>query len=427
MSEYRPRIADKLLEDCLNASGAVLIQGTKWCGKTTTAAHHARSVLYLDEPSSMAGNLLLAETNARLLLRGDTPRLIDEWQLAPQLWDAARFEVDHRDTHTGQFIFTGSSVPRENDQSRIHHSGTGRFAWLTMRPMSLWESGESSGEVSLEALFSGADAEGAAGALTVERLCFLICRGGWPLSVAMEEKAALRQAYNYLDGVVNSDITRIDGISRNATLMMRILKSLARHQGAAVPLARLLEDVKQNEAASLSEDTISEYVKVLQKIFLEEDMPAWNPNLRSRTAIRTSDTRYFVDSSMAAAALGIGPDDLINDMNTCGLLFETLAVRDLRVYAEALDGKIYHFRDKNGLECDAVLHRRNGTYGLIEIKVGGDRLVEEGAETLKKMASKIDTEKMLPPAFMMVLTGIGQYAYRRPDDVLVVPIGCLKP
>lgn len=242
----------------------------------------------------------------------------------------------------------------------------------------------------------------------------------------MGERAALRQAYIYLDGVVNSDISNIDDVRRDSGFMMRLIRSLARHQGTAVSLSGLRADIIANESPSMSDDTISDYLKVLKKIFLEEDVPAWNPNLRSRSAIRTSDTRYFTDPSIAAAAMGIGPKDLINDLNTFGLLFETLAVRDLRVYADALDGKVYHFRDRNGLECDTVIHRRNGTYGLVEIKIGGDRLIREGAETLKALSGKIDLSRMPPPSFMMVLTGIGNYAYCREDGVLVVPIGCLK-
>jgi len=428
MGSYRNRIADSLLADLLEASGGVLIQGLKWCGKTTTASQFAKSILYVDNPSSLRNNILLAETNPKLLLDGDTPRLIDEWQLTPQLWDAARFEIDHRASHTGQFIFTGSSVPNEKrkDLELINHSGTGRFSWLTMRTMSLWESGESTGEVSLRELFDGQEPYSSNAKIDIEQLSFLICRGGWPASIDVSEKAALLQPRSYLDGVVRSDLSRIDDVQRNSLLMSAIIRSLARHQGASVPITTIKSDIKANEASTISEDTISDYVKVLKKIFLEEDMPAWNPNLRSKTSIRTSDTRYFSDPSIVAAALRIGPKDLVADMQTLGLLFETLAVRDLRVYADILDGNIYHFRDKNGLECDAVLHRRNGTYGLIEIKIGGESLINSGAETLKSLKSKIDTTKMPEPSFMMVLTGVGQYAFRRPDGVFVVPIGCLR-
>ena len=426
MSEYRPRIADQLLAESLEALGAVLVQGTKWCGKTTTSVHHANSVLYMDDPTQKAQNLALAQTNIKQLLAGATPRVIDEWELAPELWDAARFEVDHRDEHVGQFIFTGSAVPKEKDKEKMFHSGAGRFDWITMRPMSLWESGDSTGDVSITDLFDGAMPEGTS-FVDLDRLAFLTCRGGWPGALTLSENAALHVSRAYLKAVVNSDINRVDDVKRDPDLMLRIIRSLARNQGEQIPYTTIRADVINNEKVQLSDDTVESYVKVLKKIFLEEDMRAWNPNLRSKTAIRTTDTRYFVDSSIATAALGLGPKDLINDLIDFGFYFETLAVRDLRVYADALDGEVFHYRDKNGLECDAVLHRRNGSYGLIEIKIGGADNIEKGAKTLKDLASKIDTTKMKAPSFMMVVTGIGQYAYRRPDGVCVVPIGCLKP
>ena len=426
MSEYRPRIADQLLAESLEALGAVLVQGTKWCGKTTTSVHHANSVLYMDDPTQKAQNLALAQTNIKQLLAGATPRVIDEWELAPELWDAARFEVDHRDEHVGQFIFTGSAVPKEKDKEKMFHSGAGRFDWITMRPMSLWESGDSTGDVSITDLFDGAMPEGTS-SVDLDRLAFLTCRGGWPGALTLSENAALHVSRAYIKAVVNSDINRVDNVKRDPDLMLRIIRSLARNQGEQIPYTTIRADVINNEKVQLSDDTVESYVKVLKKIFLEEDMRAWNPNLRSKTAIRTTDTRYFVDSSIATAALGLGPKDLINDLIDFGFYFETLAVRDLRVYADALDGEVFHYRDKNGLECDAVLHRRNGSYGLIEIKIGGADNIEKGAKTLKDLASKIDTTKMKAPSFMMVVTGIGQYAYRRPDGVCVVPIGCLKP
>lgn len=426
MSEYRPRIADQLLAESLEALGAVLVQGTKWCGKTTTSVHHANSVLYMDDPTQKAQNLALAQTNIKQLLAGATPRVIDEWELAPELWDAARFEVDHRDEHVGQFIFTGSAVPKEKDKEKMFHSGAGRFDWITMRPMSLWESGDSTGDVSITDLFDGAMPEGTS-SIDLDRLAFLTCRGGWPGALTLSENAALHVSRAYLKAVVNSDINRVDDVKRDPDLMLRIIRSLARNQGEQIPYTTIRADVINNEKVQLSDDTVESYVKVLKKIFLEEDMRAWNPNLRSKTAIRTTDTRYFVDSSIATTALGLGPKDLINDLIDFGFYFETLAVRDLRVYADALDGEVFHYRDKNGLECDAVLHRRNGSYGLIEIKIGGADNIEKGAKTLKDLASKIDTTKMKAPSFMMVVTGIGQYAYRRPDGVCVVPIGCLKP
>ena len=420
---YKLRIADQLLLEQLEAAGAVLIQGPKWCGKTTTAAQAAKSVLYMDWPRELEKNLFLAEENPEALLEGDVPRLIDEWQLAPQLWDAARFMVDRRGK-PGQFIFTGSAVPA--DKSKIHHTGTGRFAWLTMRPMSLWESGESNGKVSLLRLFAGQRDVAIAPDHSLSDLSFMVCRGGWPSSLNMKRAAALRQAQNYVNAVCESDISRVDNTVRDATFARRLLRSYARHQGAQVPISTIYADLASSKEGSMSEETISSYITALKKIFVVEDMPAWSPNLRSKTAIRTSETRYFVDPSVATAALGIGPKDLENDLNTFGLMFETMAVRDLRVYAEALDGNVFHYRDKNGLECDAVIHLHNGSYGLVEIKLGGSKLEEEGAKTLKELAKKIDTTRMKEPSFLMVLTGLGSYAYQRKDGVMVVPIGCLK-
>ena len=420
---YRNRVADQLLQDQLEAAGVVLVQGAKWCGKTTTAVHAAKSVLYMDDPRQLQNNLRLAETNPSALLEGPAPRVIDEWQLAPQLWDAARFEVSRRGA-LGMLIFTGSAVPP--DMSKITHTGTGRFAWLTMRPMSLWESGESNGMLSLESLFAGTAQDVAAAAMDVERMAYLVCRGGWPQTLKMKDRASLLQARNYVDAVCNSDITRVDGVERNPTLAHLLMRSYSRHQGGQVPVSTIVSDLKEDYNTEVSEATVASYINALKKIFVVEDMPAWSPNLRSKTAIRTSDTRYFVDSSIAAASLGIGPKDLLADFNTYGLLFETLAVRDLRVYAEALDGHVSHYRDRNGLECDAVVHLRNGKYGLVEVKIGGDTLIEEGVKNLKKLSQKIDFDRMNEPSFMMVLTAIGDYAFRRSDGVWIVPIAALK-
>ena len=420
---YRPRIADIMLKHQLSASGIVLIQGPKWCGKTTTAEQQARSILYMDSPKTRASNLFLAETDPQVLFQGDTPKLIDEWQLAPKLWDAARFEVSHRGK-PGQLIFTGSAVPP--DMSELTHSGTGRVAWLTMRPMSLWESGNSNGKVSIESLFKGDFSSAEAMDMSLSELAFLVSRGGWPGSLELSRNAALLQANNYLDGIVHSDISRVDNVQRDPEFAGKLLRSYARHQGQQVPVSTIYDDLSGNGTPSMGEDTIASYIQALKKIFVIEDMPAWNPNLRSKTAVRTSDTRYFVDPSIGVAALGLGPEDLINDLNTFGLLFETMCIRDLRIYADALGGQVYHYRDKNGLECDAVIHLRNGSYGLIEIKLGGDTLIERGAGTLLKLSGKIDTGKMKTPSFLMVLTGVGQYAYRRNDGVYVIPVCCLK-
>lgn len=422
--EYRERIADQLLRDKLEAMGAVLIEGPKACGKTTTAEQQAKSIIYMDAPDKQAQYRQMAQTNIRLLLEGETPRLIDEWQQVPQFWDAIRFEVDHRN-EDGQFMLTGSAVPV--DAKEIHHSGTGRYGWLTMRPMSLWESGESTGGVSLSELFTAPDAISASNTLTLPRLAFSICRGGWPRALQKKsDRAALMQATEYYAAIVNSDISRADNVKRDVERAKRIMRSYARHQGTQVSIATIIADISVNETETISDETIGAYLAALRKIFVIEDMPAWNPNLRSKTAVRTSDTRYYVDPSVGVAALGLGPNDLINDLNTMGLFFETLCIRDLRVYADALDGTVYHYRDKNGLECDAVVHLRNGSYGLVEIKLGGEKLIEEGVKTLKALSAIIDTSRMKAPAFCMVLTGVGDYAYKRTDGIFVVPIGSLK-
>ncbi len=424
MENYRPRLADKTLERKLKGKGAVLIQGPKWCGKTTTAEQRAKSILYISNPEDVKSNLVAVDINPSKLLEGDTPRLIDEWQIAPKLWDAVRFEVDHR-KEMGQFILTGSAVPPDDDE--LFHTGTGRFAWIKMRPMSLFESGESTGEISLRALFEQPEQILAENKTDdIDKLAFLICRGGWPRAIDMESEIALDQAFDYFDAIVNTDISRVDNVMRNPERAKKLMKSYARHQGTQTPYTVLRDDILANDSRSLTEDTVYSYTNALRKIFVIEDMPAWNPNLRSKTAIRTSDTRYFTDPSIATASLGLRPNDLVKDLNTMGLFFETMCVRDLRVYAESLDGEVYHYRDKSGLECDTVIHLRNGSFGLIEIKLGGDHLIEEGVENLKAFSAKIDTKKMKEPAFMMVLTGTGKYAYRRKDGVYVVPVGCLR-
>lgn len=413
-----------MLSRRLMGVGAVLIQGPKWCGKTTTAEQQAKSVVYMDDPEYMGQNVELASLSPKKLLSGPTPRLIDEWQLAPQLWDTARFEIDHRGEE-GQFIFTGSAVPADTD--KIHHSGTGRFAWLTMRTMSLYESGESTGEVSLKDLFGKANSEiFGTNNLNIDALAWLICRGGWPRATTIDKEVALDMAYRYYEAVVNNDISRVDNAKRDAERAKRILRSIARNQCAQISVNTICADIEQNDIVSANRLTISSYIDALKKIFVLEDSLAWNPNLRSKTAIRSSETRYFSDPSIGVAALGIGPNDLVNDLSTMGLFFESMCVRDLRVYADALEGTIYHYRDGNGLECDAVLHLRNGDYGLIEIKLGGEKNIEEGAKNLKLLASKIDTTKMKVPSFLMILTGTTKYAIRREDGVYVVPVGCLK-
>ena len=420
--EYRKRYSDEVLKERLEAKGAVLVEGAKWCGKTTTSKQVAQSVLLMQEPSQKKQNLQMAETNPQILLQGKTPRLIDEWQLAPKLWDAVRFEVDLRDSF-GQFILTGSAVPP--DTKEISHTGTGRITRMLMRPMSLFESGESNGQVSLKGLFNPEYQVAASSEIDLETLAFLICRGGWPKSVGCSQKVALRQAFDYYDAVVNSDISRVDEKERDSERAKRLMHSYARNIGTQAKFEEIRKDILSNDVDSFSIDTLYDYTSALKKIFVIEDCPAWNPNIRSKTAIRTTDTRYFVDSSIASASLGLGPKDLINDLHTMGLLFENLCIRDLRVYAQVIDGEIYHYRDKNGLECDAVVHLRDGSYGLVEIKLGGDTLIEEGAKSLKAFEKIIDTDKMKSPSFKMILTGIGNYAYKREDGILIVPIGAL--
>jgi hypothetical protein len=422
-TEYRKRIADALLLRKLEGKGAVLIEGPKWCGKTTTAEQIAKSVLYMSETGRTEQNVQMAKMNPAYLLSGEKPRLIDEWQVAPSLWDSIRFEADHAH-ELGLFILTGSAVPA--DMSEVIHSGTGRFGWIRMRTMSLWESGDSSGEVSIRSLFNGEEMVAGMSPLTLERVAFLACRGGWPMTLKMRDEVALDQAFDYIAAVENRDMQMTDGVARDPQRIHRLLRSLARHQGAQVGYGTIRADLLENEGEGFSEDTIARYIKTLERIFVVEDTEAWNPNLRSKTAIRTSNTRYFSDPSLATASLGLGPNDLMNDLETFGLIFETLCVRDLRVFAEANQGNVFHYRDKNGLECDAVIHLRNGLYGLIEIKLGGDSAIEAGAKTLRSLASKIDVEKMKSPSFLMVLTAAGKYAYRREDGVLVVPIGCLR-
>ena len=427
MKNYRSRIMDSLLEKKLQAKGAVLIEGPKWCGKTTTAEEIAASKIMLAKPDIKDHFKSLLEIDSDAALAGDTPMLIDEWQTVPKLWDAVRYTVDHRHA-MGQFILTGSAVPNQEAEKEREHSGTGRFAWLTMRPMTLFESGESNGTVSLGELFTAPEKILQKNDLKLSDIAFLICRGGWPIAIGLPEEAALEQAFDYYDAVTKEDVTNVDGIKRSSERVQRLMRAYARHQGTQAPIATLKEDLKNNDTTTLDEDTISSYLDALRKIFVVEDMPAWNPNLRSKTAIRTTDTRYFVDPSIATAALGLGPTDLMNDLNSMGFFFETLCVRDLRVFAESLNGKVYHYRDKSGLECDAVVHLRNGQYGLIEIKLGGDSLIKDGATTLNALEEQIDTTRMKSPAFKMILTATGEYAYRRTEDgIYVVPIGCLKP
>ena len=423
MKEYLPRIADKLLEERLDAKGAVLIEGPKWCGKTTTAKQKAKSFISMDLPDMTKQYQQMAELSPSTLLEGEAPRLIDEWQIAPNIWNTVRYEVDNRDEF-GQFILTGSAVPNEFDDSM--HTGIGRISRLLMRPMSLYESKDSSGEVSLRDLFEDKNIS-AINETSLEEIAFLICRGGWPKAIGLDEKPSLFQAIDYYKSVVSTDISRVDSIKRDKEKAKRLLKSYARHVGSQSSLETIRQDMLVNQEYTFDQVTLYSYLDALRKMFVIEDSPAWNPNLRSKASIRTTDTRYFSDPSIATAALGIGPKDLLDDLKTMGFLFENLCVRDLRIYTDYLDGTVYHYRDKNGLECDAVIHLRNGSYGLVEIKLGGDKLIEEGAKTLKDLASKIDTENMHKPSFMAVLCAKAPFAYKRNDGVCVIPITALRP
>lgn len=422
MREYIERISDKVLAEHLESKGAVLIEGPKWCGKTTSGKHLAKSFIEMDRPDMTEQYQQMARLKPTALLEGEVPRLIDEWQIAPGIWNAVRYEVDQRGEF-GQFILTGSSVPPVLDESM--HTGTGRIVRMKMRPMSLYESKDSTGTVSLEDMFLGKDIY-ASDNRNIDDIAYFICRGGWPLAINVSKNIALKQAFDYYDSIVNDDISRVDGVRRDSERTKRLMKSYARNVATQGSLETIREDCIVNDTDTFDKETLYSYINALKKTFVIEDSPAWNPNLRSKTAIRTADTRYFVDPSIVTAALGLGPEDLINDLNMMGLIFENLCVRDLRIYADALDGDVYHYRDKTGLECDAVVHLRNGRYGLVEVKLGGDKLINEGAETLLKLVNKIDLDKMKEPAFTMVLCGVAPFAYRREDGVYVVPISCLK-
>lgn len=426
MKTYQPRIMDTLLARKLEGMGAVLIEGPKWCGKTTTAEQIAKSVLYMDDPKKRKSLLALAETDPGGLLEGSRPRLLDEWQRAPKLWDAVRFSVDHSDDW-GQYILTGSSVPPQTDE--LFHTGTGRIARLSMRTMSLWESGESSGTVRLSELFETGGKVGSAVCpdRSLRETAFLVCRGGWPQAVRQKGDMALDRAFDYCDSIAGNDVSRVDPSIRSSERIRRLMASFARLQGSQAGLATIKKDLAANDVATLDETTVSIYLRALKRIFVVEDMPAWSPNLRSKTPIRTGDTRYFSDPSIATASLGLGPGDLMNDLPAFGLFFETMAVRDLRSYADTLRGSVFHYKDASGLECDAVVHLRNGAYGLVEIKLGGDRLIDSGAASLRRLAERIDTTNMKPPSFKMVLTATGDRAYSRTDGVFVCPIAALRP
>lgn len=379
----------------------------------------------MDEPEKREQNRELASVAPMKILAGERPRLIDEWQIAPQLWDAIRYKAD-RESILGGYLITGSAVPVDIDE--LKHSGTGRFSWLRMRPMTLMESGESSGTVSLSELFQGKRPVGEdAKPFELEEIAEIVCRGGWPQSLLMKGRARFETAKNVLRAIVERDVSRVDRTERNPDRALKLMRSYARLQGTQATAKVIKADLASYEMMSIDEDTVYSYLNALRKLFVVEDVHAWCPNLRTKDAVRTSDTRYFVDPSLAAAALGAGLGELMNDLKTFGFLFETMAVRDLRVYAEALDGEVRHYRDKAGLECDAVIHLPNGAYALFEIKTGGRHLIDEGVKTLNDLSRLIAAKKLPEPVFRMIVTAVGEYAYaRREDGVIVCPLSALK-
>jgi hypothetical protein len=418
ITKYLSRYADDILKQSLASSGAVWIQGPKWCGKTRTASMQSKSVLLMQDPDETQNYIQMADIKPSLLLSGETPRLIDEWQMAPVIWDAVRYAVDQRG-ETGQFILTGSTLPLNNE---VMHSGTGRISRMLMRTMSLFESGESNGQVSLANLFDGINPEGTS-ALEVQELAYLIARGGWPGALGMTDRNALRQVENYLDAIVEHDISEVDGVSRDPIRARMVMRSLARNIASTASLPVIQSDVDGNNKPP-SSNTVAAYLNGLERLFVIENQPAWSPALRSRSILRKTAKRHFIDPSIAVAALKTNPDGILKDFNTFGYLFESLCVRDLRIYTQVLNGNVLHYQDNTGLEADAIIALHDGRWGAVEVKMG-QKKVDEAAENLLKLKAKVDEDKVNPPSFLMVLTGSG-YAYRRKDGVFCVPIGCLK-
>ena len=417
-SNYISRISDRLLGSLLESAGAVLVEGAKWCGKTQSSLQVANSAVYLQNPDEGPGYLAMADAKPSLLLEGETPLLLDEWQMAPVIWDAVRFAVDKRGL-MGQFILTGSATPGDNETI---HSGTGRIARMLMRPMSLFESAESNGKVSLKDLFDGNTDIAAKNNLTIEQLAHAICRGGWPAAVISGNQSS-RIAMNYVDSIINSDVHRVDGVERDPERVRLLLQSLARNISTLATYKTIMDDMQVNDA-SITDKTLNSYLNALRRLFVVEDVPAWQPSLRSKTAIRTSNKRQFVDPSIATAALRTNATGILRDFKTFGFIFESLCTRDLRVYSQAIDGVLFHYRDKSELESDLIIKLHDGRWAPVEVKLG-NKQIEEAAANLIKLSHKVDAEKMNQPSFLMVLTG-GQVAYTRPDGVLVVPIGCLR-
>ena len=428
MKNYLPRIIDEILKERLDAVGAVLLAGPKWCGKTTTATEQAKSVLKLQDPDKIKGYLATAEVKPSVLLKGEKPRLIDEWQMAPVLWDAVRNAVDEENKE-GLFILTGSTSV---DDSKIMHSGTGRISRMVMYTMSLYESGESNGKISLSELFENKDIDidGVMSELSIEELIFAACRGGWPSSLNKKtDKAKLFEAYNYIGNICDSDASTVDGVKKSPERVRAVLQSYARNISTLATDNSILEDVCANYS-DISIPTLNSYIGALERLYVIEDVKAWCPAIRSKTAIRSCKKREFTDPSIAVAALGLTPERLMMDFYTFGFIFECLCIRDLKIYSTMMDGRVSYYHDRYGLEADAVLHLSDGRYALIEFKLGGSR-IEEGAthllelQALIKKANVEKKAKLKEPDLLIVLTG-GEMAYERPDGVKIIPIGCLK-
>ena len=420
--KYIKRIIDNEIKEKLSIMGAIVIKGPKWCGKTTSAKQIAKSVLEMQNPDLQENYIELANTKPSLLLEGEKPRLIDEWQLAPKLWNAVRYSVDEIGL-PNQYILTGSSTPVEDSSL---HSGVGRFAFVTMKPMTLFESGDSNGKISLRDILNGnREIDGIKTDLGYEEIAYALCRGGWPAAINLDKNKSLEIAKNYIDVLCESDISRVDGVHRNPNLARAILKSYARQVSTIDSNQSLIDDVKANYA-DVSDRTIFEYLSVLKRLYIIEDIEAWNPNIRSKTAIRTAPKKSMIDPSLAVAALGVSPKEIMLDIRTYGLLFENLVNRDLSVYVSSLGGILKHYRDRYNLECDNVIHFNDGRYALIETKLGGTRIkeAEEHLITLRDLIVK-NQPKIGKPEFLMVITGTNM-AYTTESGVMVVPIGCLK-
>lgn len=420
---YYERLIEKEIERKLKSSGAVLVAGPKFCGKTTTCMKYQKSFVKLNTKQAIA----MARMNPGGVLDGETPRLIDEWQKAPDIWNQVKDDLDFH-YEFGKYILTGSSTPA--DKTEVHHSGAGRITPVRMRPMSLWESKDSKGTVSLAELFKGGkpipwDLNPV---FSLSDVAHLICRGGWPISVLAPKEIAIEITKNYYNGLfVFEDCENERFRNKNPEIMKMIVRSYARHISTEAAVSTIIADVRQSNERTMDTKTYDDYNEALNDIFIIEDMPAWNPNIRSKTSIRSTPTRHFVDTSIACRALGAGPEDLLHDLESFGLFFEDMAVRDLRIYSDVLGGEVRHYRDNAGLECDAVIHLENGSWGAVEIKLGGDDLIEAGASSLKLLKAKIEEKSNeKSPSFLMVLTAVGG-AYQREDGVFVVPINLLKP